>query len=493
MVKFIAYIPVNDNNMSEQLKIEQQAKLQQRLNPRQVIFGRYLEMTTPEIEDEVRRVIDENPALEVVSDHTSDHSDNSEEETFGESAEQLQLADYGSEDDMPTHRLEAAGASSASRAGDFLSEGEDASLLQVMMAQLADIDLNDRERKIAVYIIGNLDDNGYMTRSLSDIADDVAIAEGFTPDIDEVKTVFAKVRRLDPAGVGAVDLRDCLLLQIDRFPVNLTTKIAREIIADWFDLFSKKHFEQLCVHLGIDQKEMHTALDFIRGLNPKPGALVEGNSINDRLRHIIPDFAVDIDSDGVATVSLLNNIPELAIEDSFKIDDLPEATNRRDTEAMAFIKRRHDDAADFIDVLKMRSETLLAVMQAIVKIQHRFFETNERSAIRPMIIKDIASLTGLNISVISRAAAGKYVLTSQGVYPLKMFFNERPKEDADASSHEILDALAKIIEEEDKRHPLSDEALSEKLSALGYNIARRTVTKYRERLGLPVARLRKQF
>ena len=479
--------------MSEQLKIEQQTKLQQRLNPRQVIFGRYLEMTTPEIEDEVRRVIDENPALEVVSEHGNDLSESAGEDTFGESAEQLQLADYGSEDDVPTHRLEATGVHSGSHFGDYLAVGEDSSLMQVLMDQLTDIDLNDNERKIAEYIIGNLDDNGYMTRSLADIADDVAIAEGFTPGMNMVKDVFAKVRHLDPAGVGAVDLRDCLLLQIDRFPINLTTKIAREIISDWFDLFSKKHFEQLCVHLGIDQKEMHAALDFIKGLNPKPGALVEGNSLDDRLRHIIPDFAVDIDRDGVATVSLLNNIPELAIEESFRIDDLPVSTNRRDTEAMAFIKRRHDDAAAFIDVLKMRSETLMAVMQAIVRIQHRFFETNDRSMIKPMIIKDIAAITGLNISVISRAAAGKYVLTSQGVYPLKMFFNERPKDDADASSHEILGALAKIIDGEDKRHPLSDEALSEKLAEQGYDIARRTVTKYRERLGLPVARLRKQF
>lgn len=479
--------------MSESLKIEQQAKLQQRLNPRQVIFGRYLEMTTPEIEDEVRRVIDENPALEVISDHMNDASDHSDDESFGESAEQLLRADYGSEDDMPTHRLEASGGAHGTSMGDYMSIGEDWSLMQVLMDQLTDIDLSDRQRKIAEYIIGNLDDNGYMTRSLIDIADDIAIAEGFASEIGEMKEVFAKVRGLDPAGVGAVDLRDCLLLQIDRFPTTLTSKIAREIVADWFDLFSKKHFEQLCGHLGIDDKEMHAALDFIRGLNPKPGALVEGNSLNDRLRHIIPDFAVDIDSDGEARVSLLNNIPELAIEESFRIDSPPSPAYRRDTEAMAFIKRRHDDAAAFIDVLKMRSETLLAVMKAIVRIQHRFFETNDRSTIRPMIIKDIAAATGLNISVISRAAAGKYVLTSQGVYPLKMFFNERPKDDADTSSHEILEALKLIIENEDKRHPLSDEALSERLNSQGYDIARRTVTKYRERLGLPVARLRKQF
>ena len=269
-VRCIVFIQVNEIEMSEQLKIEQQTKLQQRLNPRQVIFGRYLEMTTPEIEDEVRRVIDENPALEVVSEHGSDLSESAGEDTFGESAEQLQLADYGSEDDVPTHRLEATGVHSGSHFGDYLAVGEDSSLMQVLMDQLTDIDLNDNERKIAEYIIGNLDDNGYMTRSLADIADDVAIAEGFTPGMNMVKDVFAKVRHLDPAGVGAVDLRDCLLLQIDRFPINLTTKIAREIISDWFDLFSKKHFEQLWVHLGIDQKEMHAALDFIKGLNPQP-------------------------------------------------------------------------------------------------------------------------------------------------------------------------------------------------------------------------------
>ena len=478
----------------DNLKLEQQSRLQQRLNPQQVVFGRYLEMTAPEIEEEVRRTLDENPALEAVADSIVADGEDIVQEDFGESAEQLQRADYGDEDDVPVYGIYSNGYGSEDRGHDMIAAADEASLMDVLIAQLSDIDLNERERLIAEHIIGNLDDNGYMTRSLTDVADDIAIAEGISVDIAEVKNVFSKVRHLDPAGVGAVDLRDCLLLQIDRFPRTLTSKIAREIVADWFDLFSKKHFEQLRTHLGIDTDQMAAALDFIKGLNPKPGALVEGDTANDRLRHIIPDFAVDTDCNGRIRVSLLNNIPELAIEESFRLEDASVApSNRREAEAQTFIKRRRYDASSFISMLKMRAETLLAVMKAIVKIQHRFFETNDRSTIRPMIIKDVATETGLNFSVISRASAGKYVLTPHGVYPLKMFYNERPKDDADTSSHEILDALSKIIEDEDKRHPLSDEALSEQLASKGYEIARRTVTKYREKLGLPVARLRKQF
>lgn len=478
--------------MKKDLSLTQEARLQQRLNPQQVIFGRYLEMNAPEIEDEVRRVVDENPAIEVVSERNG--ADNiSEEGEFNETAEQLQMADYGNDDDMPSYHFDAAGGREADFSRDYADSSQQ-SMIEALAAQLPDLGLDELNQKIAVYIIGNLDDNGYMTRSLSDIADDIAISEGYDVGIDEMKYVFSKVRSLDPAGIAAVDLRDCLLLQIDRFKKTLTTKIAREIISDWFDLFSKKHYEQLRSHLGVDDDELSKALAFIKSLNPKPGALLEEVSADDRLRHIVPDFAVEVDADGHATVNLLNNIPELAIEQSFMVDDnVPGPKSRRDIDAAAFIKRRRDDASAFIEMLELRATTLLAVMRSIVKIQSRFFATNDRSTIRPMIIKDIAAMTGLNISVISRAASGKYVLTPHGIYPLKMFFNERPKDDADTSSHEILDVLAKIIAAEDKKRPLSDEALSAMLAERGYDIARRTVTKYRERLGIPVARLRKQF
>lgn len=481
--------------MSKSIGLEQHTRMQQRLNPRQVVFGRYLEMTAPEFEEEVRRVIDENPALAVSDATASDHDGGSDSDnSFDESPEQLQLADYGSEDDIPVYNLEKSDKSTRDfYPQDFLSSADDSSLVEVMTAQLADIDLSEKERKIAEYIIGNLDANGYMTRSLPDIAEDMAIAEGIDTDMAEIKAVFAQIRHLDPAGIAAVDLRDCLLLQIDRQPASRITSVAREIIADCFDLFSKKHYDKLRSQLGIDDDELRDALDYIRTLNPKPGSLIEGNSVNDRLRHIIPDFAVEVDSDGHATVSLLNYVPELAIEESFRIDDLPPASNKRDADAMSFIRRRHDDAVAFISLLKMRADTLMTVMKAIVKIQSRFFTLGDTSTIRPMIIKDIADITGLNISVISRATAGKYVLTNQGVYPLKMFFNERPKDDVDTSSHEILAALSEIIKTEDKSRPMSDDALCKVLAGKGYDIARRTVTKYRERLGLPVARLRKQF
>lgn len=484
--------------MDNGLRIEQQSKLQQRLNPRQVILGRYLEMTAPELEDEVRRELEENPAL-VASHETQpdggslSEQDESPSDTFNESAEQLQRADYGDEDDIPFYQPGMSGQSyTAGR--EWLSDTDAASLYDVLVAQLADLNLDATRRRIAEYIIGNLDDNGYITRSLTDIADDMAIAEGIDVDIDTVRDVYEAVRRLDPAGVGAVDLRDCLLLQIDRYPSSLTVKIARETVADCFDLFSKKHYDQIRSRLGVDADAFADALDFIRTLHPKPGTLVEGTALTDRLRHIIPDFAVDIDTDGNATVSLLNNVPELAIEESFRLDDsLPRPRNKREADATAFIKRRRDDAEAFMEMLDMRARTLMAVMRAIVSVQHRFFETDDRATIRPMIIKDISELTGLDISVISRAAANKYVLTAHGVYPLKMFFNERPKDDGDASSHEILETLSEIIASEDKSHPLSDEALKSLLDERGYGIARRTVTKYREKLGLPVARLRKQY
>lgn len=479
--------------MDNSFNLTQQSRLQQRLNPRQVLLGRFLEMTTPEIEDEVRRALDENPALETVGEPQQTDDGWSGDEGFDETAEQLQRADYGDEDDVPVYRLEASNRPADDSRHELVAVSDQTSLIDVLTSQLTDIVLSDTQRRIAQYIIGNIDGNGYMTRSLADICDDMAISEDLTVTVTEVREVFDKVRRLEPAGVGAVDLRDCLLLQIDRAANTLITRIAREIIADWFDLFSKKHFEQLQARLGIDHSAMAGALEFIRGLNPKPGALIEGSSGDDRMRHIVPDFQVDVDEDGRATVSLLNNLPELAIEGSFRIDSLPQPAGRRDAEAMAFIRRRHDDASMFIEMLRMRAETLLAVMKAIVRIQHRFFETDDRAAIRPMIIKDIAALTGLNISVISRAAASKYVLTARGIYPLKMFFNERPKEDNDTSSHQILDALSQIIGSEDKTHPLSDDALRSELASRGFGIARRTVTKYRERLGMPVARLRKQF
>lgn len=477
--------------MEESLKQTQEQKLQQRLTPMQVQFVRMLEMTGPEVEDEVRRAIDENPALEIADPDTT-QLDESGEDSFNESAEDMCLADYPNEDETPAYRLEAKNYSPDDDYYEPIAVASDGNLIENLTAQLSEHDLSERQFAIAEYIIGNLDDNGYLTRTENAIADDLAFKAGLDTDVKEVRQILDIVRSLDPPGVGAVDLRDCLLLQLRRRETSVDVKTAIEIIAHYFDLFSKKHYDRLASALGISETNLRDAIDLICSLNPKPGGQVGNDIAEERSRHIIPDFNVDVEGDTV-TLSLLNNIPDLQIEESFNREwrDLPATMRRGEREAMAFIKQKHDEAAGFIKVLKMRQETLYRVMRAIVHLQHDFFLTDDESQLRPMILKDVAALTGYDLSVISRATAGKYVTTAHGIYPLKLFFNERPKEDDDTSSHEILAAIKEIIATEEKKRPLSDEQITSQLTARGYDIARRTVAKYREKLGFPVARLRK--
>ncbi len=484
--------------MADSLKLTTEQKLQQRLTPLQVQFVRMLEMTGPEIEDEVHRVLDENPALEAKDDNATTNDAESQyesEQEYGETAEQMQLADYRNDDEIPSYRLEANNRSSNDVYYEPVATTEGETLYESLSAQIAQTSLDERQLTIAHYIIGNIDDNGYMSRSLQAITDDLAIQEGMEVTYDEVKQAWQSVRNLDPAGVGAVDLRDNLLLQLRRREPSPQRDNAIEIIGDYFDLFSKKHFDRTISLMGISQEEFKQAMELIKQLNPKPGNGLAPNDPNDRTRQISPDFSVETDGDTI-NVALLNNIPDLQIEASFSSDqeiDIPDATPRQKREALLFMKQRRDEAANFIKIIKMRHETLYRVMLAIVKLQRQFFLTDDISQIRPMILKDIAALTGYDLSVISRATTGKYVMTAQGVYPLKMFFNERPREDEDVSSLQIIQALQEIINNENKHRPLSDEAITAKLKEGGFDIARRTVAKYRERIGAPVARLRKEM
>lgn len=478
--------------MEEALNLSMQQKLQQRLTPQQVQFVRMLEMTGPEVEDEVRRAVDENPALEV-SDGDSLPAERLDDDGFNESAEQMQLADYKTEDDIPSYRLEANNYSQDNAYYEPVVVDSGDTLIDVLTAQLSEQDLTDRQLAIGEYIIGNIDDNGYLARDLMSMESDLAI-QGVDVSMTELKQVFDIVRTLDPAGIGAVDLRDCLLLQLRRRKQSAALDHAIEIIEDYFDLFSKKHYDRLCSLIGINSEELKEAMSIIRVLNPKPGSQVDGTSIEDKARHIVPEFSVEVDG-GDITLTLLNNLPELQIEESFAAESLGQMPKlgKREREAQAFIKQKRDEASGFIKILRMRQETLYRVMTAIVKLQREFFLTDDESLIRPMILKDVAALTGYDLSVISRATAGKYVATSSGIYPLKLFFNERPKEDDDVSSHEILAVIKEIIANEEKKRPLSDEAITAVLVDRGYDIARRTVAKYRERLGFPVARLRREI
>jgi RNA polymerase sigma-54 factor len=329
------------------------------------------------------------------------------------------------------------------------------------------------------------------------MAYDIEMHTGIPITTADVQQMIALVRTMDPAGIGAVDLRECLLIQLRRRQPSPAVKLAIEIVDHYFDIFSLKHYDKLAGLLAVDEPSLRDAMRVIRSLNPKPGSDINSDPADERTRHIIPDFQVDTDGQTI-TLTLLNNIPELVIEESFREEDsaTPVRTtkNRRENEAAIFIKQKRDEARDFIRLISMRQETLFNVMSAIIKLQRDFFIGGEmESLIHPMILKDIAELTGYDLSVISRATAGKYVATGRGLYPLKLFFNERPTDDSDTSTHAILAALREAIEHEDKKRPLSDEALTAQLSEKGYDIARRTVAKYRERLGFPVARMRREI
>lgn len=475
--------------MKPTLQQQQDLRQLQRLTPMQVQFVRLLEMTGPELESEVDRALDEMPALEIIESQTK-ATDN---DSFNETAEEVQLADYKNDDDIPSYMLEARNHSVNDTIYTPVAVNDEMTLAEELSSQLSELQLTPRQLGIANYIIGNLDSNGYLKRSPEAIADDITFTESVETGADEVTEMIDIIRTLDPAGVGAVDLRDCLLLQLNRRESTVEVITAREIITHYFDMFSKKHFERLADLLGIDLERFTAAVDVISRLNPKPGNQLNDSAIERSGRQIVPELQVDIDSDNNLSVSLLNSIPELAISKSFSADlpMSPSLTQRQRTDAATFIRTRRDEAQSFIKTLQMRQSTLLNVMTAIASLQRDFFLSGDETQLRPMILRDVAALTGYDLSVISRATASKYVTAPSGIYPLKFFFNERPKADDDVTSHQITDAIKTIISREDKRAPLPDEAIASMLSDKGFNIARRTVAKYRERLGLPVARLRK--
>ena len=499
--------------MKKGLGLVTEIKQQQKLTPLQVQFVRMLEMTGPEMEDEVQRALDEMPALEAADPSEEVHTDATEDgEQFTESADEMQRADFRSEDDMPDYLESGNSTTGLGSHGDagfiplqkgnfdpsryiepqVAASGE--TLMESLSSQIAELPLDEEDAKIALYIVGSLDDNGYMTRSIASITDDLAINEGIDADSTRIHRLWQVVRGLEPAGVGATDLRDCLMLQLRRLPRTTESVTALEIIDKHFPLFSKKHFDKIASALGINRQQLQKALEVIGRLNPKPGSIMASSQFEERSRHITPDFSVEPDADGNLVLTMLHRIPELRIEATFANDNaVGSSDDHRLEEARLFLRRKREDARNFIRLVSQRQETLFRVMSAILKIQHQFFLTENDEDIRPMVLRDIAELTGYNLSVISRATQGKYVATMRGIYPLKKFFNEKLREDNDTvTSNRIIAEIRKAITAEDPTHPLSDREITDRLSAAGFDIARRTVAKYRENLGFPVARLRKK-
>ena len=486
-------------NDSQKLGIEQNQT--QRLIPMQVAVGRLLEMNVIEVEEEVKRALEELPALEVNEDKEDKpvQQDDDNEDNFAESAEQMQMADYRTDDDIPSYLKKTNNG--YYDPDDYIEPvvvAVEGTIIDTLTEQLNEREVTPQQEIIAKYIIGSIDDNGYMSRDMNSIRTDIAYQAGIDVTIEEVREVWKMIRTFDPAGIAAVDLRDCLLLQLqrriaDEQKPSKALLDAKEIIADYFDIFSKKHFQKITSALGITEGELKEALEEIHSLNPKPAGQLASGGLEEGSRHIVPDFNVEVDGDKI-TLTLMNNIPELRIEATFaEQPDEKQFKGREKSAAATFIRQRRDEAQMFIRALSMRQETLFRVMSGIVTIQRQFFLTGDMSDIKPMVLKDVSELTGDNISVISRATAAKYVSTPYGVFPLKVFFNEKVNDEEDASSHKIIEEIKAIISTESKKKPFSDDAITAMLNKKGYSLARRTVTKYREKVGIPVARLRKEL
>lgn len=455
------------------MRTELSQRLAQRLSPVQLRLGRLLEMTSSEVEDEVRAAVDENPAIEVV-----------------EAPEPEPVRD--------PERLITGYASGGYSDGDHtpwepLQEAPVATLHEQLDSQLGELDLNRHDMDIARYIIGNIDDNGYLTRSVDAMASDLMVHTGEDIDSATVSRLLDVIRHLEPAGVGARDLRECMLLQLRRRaeenPDLVPLRNALTIVSDHYDELALMHLDRIASRMKLNDDAMRAALDQIRSINPKPGAAVAAPGYTERVNVVSPDFVVESDGNRL-TVSVPNRLPELAVAESFAVDDAAPMTPRQRKESAAMAPYR-DEATTLIKALKMRQETLLAVMKAIAGLQKTFFMSGDTLDLRPMLLKDVAALTGYDISTVSRATNGKYVAAPSGIYPLKMLFNERTSDDTDATAHEVMAAIRQIIDTEDGRRPLSDDAIADALASRGLTVARRTVTKYRERMGIPTSRLRR--
>lgn len=454
--------------MAQSLKMDQ--RIGMRLSQQQLRFVKLLELNAPELDEAVERELEDNPALGV------------EEETSHEDQERY-----------PAYYAPAPEDSSHT----FTQADESETLYDHLYAQLSERRLSAAVESGARYIIGNLDSNGYLQRSLPQLIDDIAFGPGIDLTDAEAREALDAVRSLDPPGIGARDLKDCLELQLKALPVSEERDDALRIISEAYEPFTMKHKHRIISLLKLPEDRVDRALNLILSLNPKPGAAL-GHDPAEESNVIIPDFIVN-NEDGDITIALNNKIPELRIEQSFEqaMASLERTSSGRPKKGTEFIVSRYNDARDFLRVLTQRQETMMGVMSAIVKIQKEYFLTEDVYKLKPMMIKNVAELTGFDLSVISRATANKFVSTPWGIFPLRFFFSDSIGESDDegnvATNRKIEAEIATLVENEDKRHPLSDQRIMEEMIARGYDVSRRTVAKYRDRQGIPVARLRKNL
>ena len=485
---------------SNKQTLEQRLATRLWVAPQQKLLGRLVEMNTAELEQEVRRVTDENPALEEADTRPAEneHLDRDQDgEIITETADQMYKADYRDEDDIPFYRTHANNRSADDETYEPTAIAEN-SIIDHLTQQIGERDLTPLQQLIAQYIIGNIDDTGYLRRDAEAMAYDLMDHTGYDITEEDVQTVLDEVRELDPPGIAATDLRDCLLLQLQRKTATETAQLAYTVVDKHFDLLSKKHYDRLASAIGVSREKLKAVTAEISRLNPKPGSAITGITSDAHSQQITPDFIVETEA-GEMTLTLVNTIPDLQISQSYSLSvekyEAKKPASQHERDIARDIKEKYSRAKTFIEVLKQRQATLYRTMEAIMLRQRAFFLTGDPADLRPMVLKEIAADVGYDVSVISRATRNKYVSTQWGTFPLKYFFSEGLQHSSgqEVSSREILAAIESIIDGEDKSHPLSDDSLCQILNERGYEIARRTIAKYRERLAIPVARLRKEI
>lgn len=484
------------------LKQQLQLKQQQKLSPLQMQVIKLTELPVIELEERIKQELEDNPALEEglePTENTSEFDDDfSPEDDANITQEEITLGDYLNEEEIPDYQLRDNNRQNNEKQ-DEIPFSMASSLHEYLIEQLGECELKGRDEKVAEYIIGNIDENGYLDRSLSAISDDLIFQQNIDVSIPQLENILNVIHDFEPAGIAARNLQECLLLQLERREKSDNTDLAIKIISDYFEEFSKKHYDKIIKQLNINEAKLKEAIEEITTLNPKPG-----NNWDDAMATtfstIVPDFIVET-YNGELILSMNNrNIPDLRVSREYSnllrgYADNKESMTTDKKNAVLFVKQKLDSARWFIDAIRQRQDTLQRTMEAIMDMQYDFFFTGDEAQLKPMILKDVAQRTGYDISTISRVSNSKYLQTNFGIYPLKYFFSESMQTDTgeEISSREVKAILKECIENEDKKKPLTDDKLSEILKEKGYIIARRTVAKYREQMNFPVARLRKEI
>jgi RNA polymerase sigma-54 factor len=492
--------------------------LQQKLSPQQIQFIKLLQVPTAELETRIEEELEINPALEEgeteTPDTTDDNTAEAEPEEYGETSggdDELDINDYLRDDDYSGYKMQGDGDGDEDDREMPMAMGT--SLQELLLTQLGYLGLDDKQSNIGKQLIGSIENDGYIRRELDAIVNDLAFSQGIDTTVEEVENILKKIQSFDPAGIAARNLQECLLLQLERLKQNIeeddsdkftksyVVEKAMQTVRDCYEEFTKKHYDKIIKKLDIaeeDADDIKDIITLISGLNPKPGGVSATTGVS-KNQVIIPDFILTNNNSKLELALNSRNAPELRISrsytDMFKAYDKGDKKDKKLKEAVTFVKQKLDAAKWFIDAIKQRQQTLLRTMKAIVDFQYEYFQEGDETKLKPMILKDIATMINMDISTVSRVASSKAVQTDFGIFPLKYFFSEGIATDSgeEVSSREVKQIIKDLIVAEPKGKPLSDDKIEKILNEKGYNIARRTVAKYREQLNIPVARLRKEL